>query len=96
MQQKQHQQPSQENLSQPDSLILVALLDGGMVLLCIACAVWLVTMWKLFPQIDLFYPGMQTKLLLGFVLMVLATLIALFALVRGSRALRAVHAAPHK
>src|SRR5947208_1390817 len=29
MQQKQHQQPSQENLSQPDSFILFALVDGS-------------------------------------------------------------------
>ena|SRR5947209_6567385 len=53
------------------ALLLTLFVTVGMVLLCIACGVWLVAMWKLFPQIDLFYPRMQTKLLLGFVLMLL-------------------------
>ena len=75
-------------------LLLTLFVTVGMALLCIACAAWLVAMWNLFPRINFFYPNLQTELLLALAMMVLATLTALFAFIRGTLALRAVHASP--
>jgi DNA-binding PadR family transcriptional regulator len=76
--------------------LLSLLVTGGMGFLCIVCGVWLVAIWNLFPRINLYYPGTQTQLLLGFIVMVLTTMTAFFALVRSTLALRAVYVAPSK
>lgn len=76
--------------------MLALLVTGGMGLLCIISGIWLIAIWSLFPRINLYYSGTQTQLLLGFVMMLLATIIALFALMRGSLALRGVYAASPK
>jgi hypothetical protein len=70
--------------------LLALLVSGGMGLLCSVCGVWLVAIWNLFPRLNLYYPGTQTQLLLGFIVMVLTTLMAPFALVRSILALRGV------
>ena len=76
--------------------LLALLVSGGMGLLCSVCGVWLVAIWNLFPRINLYYPGTQTQLLLGFIVMVLTTMTTLFALVCSILALRAVYAALSK
>ena len=53
-------------------------------------------MWEMFPQIELFYPDTQPILISGLAVMVLAIMIALFALGRCTLALRAVYVAPPK
>lgn len=73
--------------------LLALLVTVGMVTVCIASGAWLVAIWDLFPRINLYYPGTQTQLLVGFIMMVLASMSAFFALIRGSRALRAMYAA---
>ena len=65
----------------------------GMVLVCIADAVWLVGIWELFPLISLHAPYMPIELVVALGVMVLVSLIALLALVRGTLAFRSVPAA---
>ena len=74
-------------------LALVAI--SGMVAVCVDTGVWLVDQWDVLQQINLSSPSMPVQLLLGFVVMVLATVTALVALVRSTVALRAVSTAPN-
>jgi DNA-binding PadR family transcriptional regulator len=76
--------------------LIVFLTMVGMISTCISCGIWLVALWGMFPQIELHDAGEQLLLILSLALMVLAILSALFALVRGTFALRGVHAADSK
>jgi hypothetical protein len=76
--------------------LVVFLMMVGMISTCISCGIWLMALWGMFPQIELHDSGEQLLLILSLALMVLAILIALFALVRGTLALRGVHAAASK
>lgn len=76
--------------------LIVFLTMVGVISTCISCGVWLLAMWGMFPQIELHDPGTQIQLILSLALMVLAILIALFALVSGTLALRVVHTAASK
>src|SRR2546429_8311622 len=76
--------------------LLALLVTVGMVFHCIITGVWIVAIWKLMPQLILFYPNLQAVLILELVVMVFATLLTLFALVCGTLALRALHASPTK
>lgn len=76
--------------------LLTLLVTGGMVLICIACGSWLMAMWDLIPRISIFDPGIQSILLLGFVMMVLAIVVALFGLVCSTVALKAAYATAPK
>lgn len=75
--------------------LLALLAISGMVAICIDTGLWLANQWDVLPQINLSSPGMPVQLLLGFVVMVFATVTALVALVRSTVALRAVPAAPN-
>lgn len=67
-----------------------------MIALCIVCAVWLIAVWPLFPQISRFYPQAPAELLLGLAGMGLATVLALGSLTRAAFALRALSVASPK
>jgi hypothetical protein len=72
--------------------LFALLVISGMVVVCIAIGVWLVDLWVVFPLFDF---GLLIQLLLGFVLMVVATATALVALVRSTITLRAISATPN-
>jgi DNA-binding PadR family transcriptional regulator len=74
-------------------LLLVLPVTVGMLVLCLACAGWLTTLWPLLPQISQFYPPATPGLLAGLIGMGLATLLALGSLARAAFALRALSAA---
>jgi len=70
-------------ISLKNNIIYVYVYVKGMVTVCIASGAWLVAICELFPQINLYFPGTQTQLLLGFIMMVIASTIAFFLLIRG-------------
>jgi hypothetical protein len=70
--------------------LLALVVIVGMGLFCMASGMWLVAIWNLLPQINLVYPGFPIILVMGFVIMVCATGVALFALVRSTFVLRAI------
>ena len=57
-------------------LLLAAGATVGMLVLCIACGIWLSGIWQLFPQIGQFYPLTPAGLVIGIVGMGLATTLA--------------------
>ncbi len=74
--------------------VLPALLVlGGMVTVCFTNGFWMVAMWQQFPQTLLTNPQAAMTLMVDLVMMVLASMLALMALARGSLALRAMSAA---
>jgi hypothetical protein len=68
----------------------------GMAVVCLLTGVWLVDLWDVLPLLNPVLPGMPVRLVFGFVIMVVATAIALVALVRSTLALRAASAASPK
>lgn len=70
--------------------LLALVVIVGMGLFCMTSGMGLVAIWNLLPQLNLVYPGFPITLVMGFVIMVCATVIALIALVRSTFVLRAV------
>lgn len=75
--------------------LLALLVISGMIAVCILTGVWLVDLWDVFPLLNSGFPDIPVQLVLGFVMMVVASVTALVALVRSTVALRAVSAAPN-
>jgi DNA-binding PadR family transcriptional regulator len=72
------------------------LVTVSMALVCIADVAWMVGIWDLFPLLSVTSLYIQSELIAALGVMVLATLIALFALVHGSLAFKAMHFDPLK
>jgi DNA-binding PadR family transcriptional regulator len=75
-------------------LLLATLALAGMVVVCIATGAGLIALWNMLPQLNDFSLGMSFLPLIGFITMVVATVIALIALVRSTLTLRAASTAP--
>lgn len=75
-------------------LLLATLALAGMVVVCIATGAGLIALWNVLPQLNGFSLGMSFLQLIGFITMVVATVIALIALVRSTLTLRAASTAP--
>jgi DNA-binding PadR family transcriptional regulator len=76
--------------------LLAFLVLVGMAAFCIASGVWLIAIWNLLPQLNLYYPGLPNLLMVGFATMALAIISACFALVRSTFALKAMSIASLK
>lgn len=74
-------------------LLLATLALAGMVVVCIATGAGLIALWNVLPLLNEFSLGMSFLQLLGFIMMVVASVIALVALVRSTLRLRAASAA---
>ena len=67
-------------------LLCVLFLTGGVILLGLAQGIQLVAIWNLLPQLNLYYPDISSQLIVGCVMMALASTVSLAALVRGTLA----------
>jgi hypothetical protein len=76
--------------------LLALLVIGGMVVVGMATGAWLMDLWDVLPMLNSGFPGMPIQLILGFLMMVVAIMIALVAFIHGIFAQRALDGASPK